>query len=133
VFCWYVSVIYTTQWPPYRKLLLNLHKKVTMKFIVKKSSYSTMHIGHKEKYTEEIMNANFLVYHINWKNHIELMIPTSTEAYYAIRPMGHIRNINTLKSIYYSYLHSVIKYGIIFWVPVPAVGRFSLHKRKLSS
>jgi len=27
-----------------------------------------------------------------------------------------ISNINTLKSIYYTYFHSVIKYGIIFFV-----------------
>jgi len=30
--------------------------------------------------------------------------------------MVHTSNINTLKSIYYVYFHSVIKYGIIFWV-----------------
>jgi hypothetical protein len=29
--------------------------------------------------------------------------------------MVHISNINTVKSIYYVYFHSIIKYGIIFW------------------
>jgi IS1 family transposase len=29
--------------------------------------------------------------------------------------MYHISNINTLKSIYFAYCHSIIKYGIIFW------------------
>jgi len=29
--------------------------------------------------------------------------------------MVHIGNINKLKSIYYTYPHSIIKYGIIFW------------------
>jgi hypothetical protein len=29
--------------------------------------------------------------------------------------MVHISNINTLKSIYLAYLHSITKYGIIFW------------------
>jgi len=33
--------------------------------------------------------------HLNWKNHIEQMIPKSSAAYYAIRLMVHISNINT--------------------------------------
>jgi len=37
----------------------------------------------------------------------------------------------TLKSIYYAYSHSVIKYGIIFW-GYSTVGIFSLHKRRSS-
>ena len=44
------------------------------------------------------------------------MIPTLSGACYGIRSMVHFSNINTLKSIYYTYFHSVIKYGIIFFV-----------------
>ena len=42
------------------------------------------------------------------------MIPKLNGAYYAVRSMVHISNINTLKSIYYANFHSVIKYTIIF-------------------
>ena len=53
---------------------------VTTKFIVKNSSHSTMHIGNKEKYIEEIMNTKILGFqidnHIIWKIHIDLMIPS---------------------------------------------------------
>ena len=49
-----------------------------MKFITKNSSHSTLQIGYKEKYSEEIVNTKFLGLqidnHINWKNHIEQMI-----------------------------------------------------------
>jgi hypothetical protein len=41
------------------------------------------------------------------------MIPKLSAACCAIRPVVHIGNSNTLKSIYCAYLHSVIKYGII--------------------
>ena len=34
---------------------------------------------------------------------------------YAVRSMVHISNINTLKSVYYTYFQSIIKYGIILW------------------
>jgi len=42
------------------------------------------------------------------------MIPNLSGACYAIRSVVHISNINTLKSIYYAYFSSIIKYGIIF-------------------
>jgi hypothetical protein len=45
--------------------------------------------------------------HIHWKNHTEELIKLS-EAHYAVRSMVSISNINTLKSIYYTYLHSII-------------------------
>jgi len=53
-------------------------------------------------------------------------------ACYAVGSIVHISNINTLKSIYYAYFNSTIKYGIIFRVISPTVGRFSLYKRKSS-
>ena len=46
--------------------------------------------------------------------------------------MVRISNINTLKSIYYAYVHSVLKYGILLVVSLPTVDRFSLYKRKSS-
>jgi hypothetical protein len=56
------------------------------------------------------------------------MIPKLSGARHAIRSMVHIRNINTLKSIYYAYCHSVIKYGIILGVNSSNSGNiFTLH------
>jgi hypothetical protein len=67
---------------------------------------------------EETMNKKLLGLqtdnHINWKNHKEKMISKSSELCYAIRSMVRISNINTLKSVYYVYFHSIIKYGMIF-------------------
>jgi len=76
----------------------------TVKFITKTSSHSTVLIGYREKYILETVNTEFLGLqidnHINWKNHIEEMIPNvSASSYYAIRLMGHISDINTFKSI----------------------------------
>jgi hypothetical protein len=90
-----------------------------MKFIPKNSAHSAIQFGHKEKYTEEAMNTKCLGLqiddHTNSKNHVTEMIPRLSVACYAVRSMVHIGNINTLKSIYYAYFHSIIKYGIIFW------------------
>ena len=107
-----------------------------MKFITKNSSHSTLHIAYTEKYVEETVNTKLLGLqtdnHINWKHHIEQTIRKLSGACYAVRSMVHIRNTITLKSIYFVYFHSVIKYGIIWGggLTLPAVGRFSLYKRK---
>jgi len=89
-----------------------------IKLKTKNSSHSTLCIGYKEKYIEDTVNTKFLGLpidnHINWKNHIEQMIPKLSGECYAIGSIVQTCNINTLKSIYYAYFHSIIKYGI-FW------------------
>jgi hypothetical protein len=63
-----------------------------MKVITKYSSYSTLHIGYKEKYREETIDRKFLGLqtdkHISWKNHIEQIIPKLSAAFYTIRFVG---------------------------------------------
>jgi hypothetical protein len=60
-------------------LVLNRDKTNIMKFITRNSSHYTLYVGYKEKYTEKMMNTKFFGLqadnHINWKNHIEEMIP----------------------------------------------------------
>jgi len=53
--------------------------------------------------------------HLNWKDHIEQIIPKLSAASYAIRSAVHINNVNTLKLIYNAHFHSIIKYEIIIW------------------
>jgi hypothetical protein len=121
------------KWFAANNLALNLNTINIIKFIIKNSSHSTLNIGYKKKYIEESVNTNFLslqIYdHINWKNHIKEMIPKLSTCY-AIRLMFHISNINILKSIYYTYLHSTIKYGILVWGNSLKIGKiFSLDKK----
>jgi hypothetical protein len=53
--------------------------------------------------------------HLNWKDHIDQIIPKLNAACYAVRQMYHFVNQNTLKSIYFAYFHSIVKYGTMFW------------------
>ena len=58
------------------------------------------------------------------------MVPKLSKAWYAIRSKVHISNINTLKSVYYAYFHSVTRYGIIFWGNISNSGNnFTLQKK----
>jgi hypothetical protein len=105
------------EWFTVNKLVLNLDKTNIMKFIMNNSPHSALCIGYKEKYIEEMVKTNFLGLHtdnhLKWKNHIDQMIPKWST--FTVRSMFHISNITTLKSIYFTYFHSIIKYGIIFW------------------
>ena len=53
--------------------------------------------------------------HLNWKSHIDEIIPKLSAACFAVRKLFHILNIDALWMVYFAYFHSVIKYGIIFW------------------
>jgi hypothetical protein len=107
------------EWLAANKLVLNLEKINIMKFATSNSPHCELTIVYKDKYIQEIVNSKFLGIHLdnhlNWKDHTDQMIPKLSAAHYAVRLMFHISNINTLKSTYFTYFHSIIKYGIIFW------------------
>jgi hypothetical protein len=106
------------EWFTANKLVLNLDKTNIKKFITKNSPHCALCIDYRGKYIEETINTKFLGLqidnHLIWKNHFDQMVPKLSGAYYAIRSIYHISNINTLKSIYFAYFHYIIKYGIIF-------------------
>jgi hypothetical protein len=90
-----------------------------IKYLKSNSPHCVLTIGDKDKCMEETVNSKFLGLHLdnclNWKDHIDQMIPKLSGACYAVMLMFPISNINTVKSIYFPYFHSIIKYGIIFW------------------
>ena len=83
------------------------------------SPHSALTISYEDKHIEEALSLKFLGMqldnHLNWKDHIDQVLPKLSAACYAVRQMHHICDENTLKSIYFAYFHSIIKYGIIFW------------------
>jgi hypothetical protein len=58
------------------------------------------------------------------------MIPKLSRACYAITSMSHTSSTDNLKSIYFAYFHSIMKYGILFWGNSPNSKMiFTLQKR----
>jgi hypothetical protein len=103
-----------SKWFTSNKLVLNLCKTIIIKFITNKSPQYNLKMSYDEKCIEESINTKFLGLqsdnHLNWKNHIDLMIPKLSRTCYAIRSMSHISSTDILKSIYFAYLHSIMKY-----------------------
>ena len=60
------------------------------------------------------------------------MIPKLIGTCYTVRSMVHVSNINTLKSVYYAYFQSIIKYGIILWGNSSNSGKIFTLQKKIS-
>ena len=52
---------------------------------------------------------------VPWKDHITQLIPKLGKAFYVLRCFRPFMSQYALQSVYYSYFHSLITYGIIFW------------------
>jgi hypothetical protein len=52
---------------------------------------------------------------LSWKDHITGLTSKLNKACYAIKAIKPLMSLDVMKLIYYSYVHSVISYGIIFW------------------
>jgi hypothetical protein len=52
---------------------------------------------------------------LSWKQHIDQVINKISIACYALKNIKYIVPLDTLKLIYFAHIHSIIRYGIIFW------------------
>jgi len=52
---------------------------------------------------------------LTWKNHIGELTSRMNKACYAIRLIKPFMSLDVLRSTYFSYAHSILSYGIIFW------------------
>ena len=53
------------------------------------------------------------------KKHIEAIVPKLSAATFAMRIVQPFLSLDSLKLIYYSYFHSILTYGIVFWGNTP--------------
>jgi hypothetical protein len=91
------------------------------------------------KYVQEcITNASvikFLGLTINdtlsWKQHIEQLLNKMCTTCYALRNINHIVPINTLRVIYFTHIHSIISYGIIFWGSFSYANKVFIFQKKI--
>jgi hypothetical protein len=86
-----------------KELVLNLDKTNIIKCIT--NHKYNLKSGFDDKYIEESVIQKFLGLqidnHLNWKNHIDPLIPMLSRVCYAIRSVSHISSSDTLKSIFF--------------------------------
>jgi hypothetical protein len=80
-----------------------------------------------------------LQYEVGWnswkgrtKGHIDYIIPKSSSACYVIWTIKPYVSQNTLRIIYYSYFHSVMNHGLLFWgSSTESIKIFKLQKKMI--
>jgi hypothetical protein len=64
---------------------------------------------------------------LNWKTRVKLMLP---KACFALRNMKLCSNTETLRMIYHAYVHSLMRYEIVFWGNSPDAKKIFLLQKK---
>jgi hypothetical protein len=65
------------------------------------------------------------------KAHIDQMMSNLNTACFVIRLLQAIMSTETLRIVYFAYVHSVMSYGIIFWGNQPYSEIFKIQKRAI--
>ena len=104
-------------------LFLNLNKTTYLEFLTKNSQKLDLNNTLMNNQITNSTNTQFLGLTIeetlSWKVHINQITSRLSSACYAIRILTAFMPEDTLKMIYYAYVHSIITYGIIFWGDSP--------------
>jgi len=87
--------------------------------MTKNTSVNEISIGYNNTFISNTLNTKFLglviTNSLSWKDHITQLIPKLSKACCVLRCIRPFMSQDALKSIYYSYFHPLITYGIIFW------------------
>jgi hypothetical protein len=100
-------------------LTLNFNKSYDLEFRTKNYYNVNTQISYEQKYLTNATKIKFLGLIIDdtlsWKQHIEQVVNKMCSACYVLRTIKHILPHDTLRVIYFAHIHSIIRYGIIFW------------------
>ena len=107
------------EWFNTNLLSLNLDKTHLIQFVTKNSSSIDFNIMYGNNKTANVYNTKFLgltlVNTLSWRTHIDTIIPKLSSACFALRVVKPFLSQDSLKMVYYSYFHSTVTYGLIFW------------------
>jgi hypothetical protein len=111
------------EWFSANLISLNWKKANFMHFTTNINPFNMFDIIYKNKKLTTVDSIKFLGLtldnSLSWKKHIEAIVPKLSTATFAMRIVQPFLFLDSLKLIYYSYFHSVLTYGIIFWGNTP--------------
>jgi len=100
-------------------LMLNYDKTYFLQFLAKTDYEIKMQVSFGNRKIAATQSLKYLRLTIetslNWKNHIGELTSRLHRACYAIRSIKPFMSLDVLRSTYFSYVPSIISYGIIFW------------------
>jgi hypothetical protein len=106
-------------WFKVNLLTLNINKPQYLEFGTKNYYNVNTQIKYDQECISSASEINFFVLTIgdtlSWKQHIEQLLNKMCTACYELRNIKHIVPLGMLRVIYFAHIHSIIRYGIIFW------------------
>jgi hypothetical protein len=98
-----------------------------MQFVTKTSSLTDLHVMYKNKEIANTSNTKFLSLTLDntfsWKNHRNTIAAKLSSACFAVSAIKPFLSQESLRMVYFSYFHSIMTYGLVFW-------GYSYHSRK---
>jgi hypothetical protein len=108
-----------SNWFQNNLLLLNFNKIYYLHFATKSKLAVDIHISHKFHHIINTSCTNFLGLildsTLSWKTHIDQVRSKLNSAFYVIRSLKSFISTIKLRTVYFSYVYSIITYGTIFW------------------
>jgi hypothetical protein len=99
-------------------LILNYDKTYFLQFLTKTDYEINMQVSFDDRKIATARSLKFLGLttdtSLTWKHHISELTSRMNKACYAIRSIKPFMSLDVL-STYFSYVHSITSYGIIFW------------------
>jgi len=115
------AILQFNRWFNSNLLLLNLEKTYFLQFVTKNThtDATDLHISSENRQISSIHSTKFwgLVVdnNLSWHSHNDQMLPKLNKVSYIIRSLKPLLSFESLKMVYFSKVHSIISYGIIFW------------------
>jgi len=109
-----------SKWFHTNLLMLNCDKTYFLQFLTKTDHEINMQVLFGNRKIATTQSLKFLGLTVDtsliWKYHIGELTPGLNETCYAIISIKLLMSLDVLRSTYFSYVLSIISYGIIFWV-----------------
>jgi hypothetical protein len=110
-------------WFKTNQLVLIFSKTRYLQFRTKSSTDYDLKLNYQGNYVKNSTNTKFLGFIIDdslsWKDHIYQMTSRLNTACFVIRTLQSILSQETLRMVYFAYVHSIMSYGIIFGGNLP--------------
>jgi len=124
------------KWFQLNSLKLNFNKTKFIQFCTKNKLGTSTYIDQEHNGIENSLSTSFLGLildkTLSWQLHIDKLCAKLKSACYILRTLKPILTLRNLKMIYFSCIHSIIIYGIIFWGNSKASNEvFKLQKRAI--
>jgi len=113
------SIININSWLISNLLSLYIDKTRFLQFLVKNSKLTDLSISYENKHIMKMQKVKFLSLkldnYLSCNFYIEEIIWKLINTCFAIRSVRPYLSYEVVRMIYFSYFHSILSYGIIFW------------------